>query len=115
MAVERIRARVATREGSTPAKLLDAIKDYASQELRNPWVIVTRRPLVLVHRSPRAEGVRYSFERDGDELEVVISGARARLGLAYAMTMLANARFAEHVAGVEVRLPEGDGARRARR
>ena len=104
-AAERIRLRVAAREGVKPALVLDAIRDYASQETRNPWVIKSRRPLVLTHRSPRAEGVRYAFERDDDAVRLVIAGARARLGLAYAMTMLANARFADSVSSVEVELP----------
>jgi hypothetical protein len=111
-AAERIRLRVAAREGVKPAKVLDAIRDYASQETRNPWLVKSRRPLVLTHRSPRAEGVRYSFERDGDEITLVIAGSRARLGLAYAMTMLASARFADAVSSVEVRLPETAAARR---
>jgi hypothetical protein len=111
-AAERIRVRVAAREGVKPARVLDAIRTYASQETRNPWVIKSRRPLVLTHRSPRAEGVRYAFERDGDDITLVIAGSRARLGLAYAMTMLANARFADAVSSVEVRLPEAASARR---
>src|SRR5438093_8604160 len=102
---ERIRLRVATREGAKPARLLDAIEAYASEETRNPWVVVTRRPLVLTHRSPRAEGVRYAFSRDEDAVALDIAGVRARLGLAYAMTMLSNARFAELVDAVEVLLP----------
>ncbi len=113
--LERIRARVVPREGSTPSRLLEAVRDYASQETRNPWVVRSRRPLVLEHRSPRAEGVRYAFSRDDAEVALLIAGARARLGLAYAMTMLANARFAEHVASVEVELPEAGSARRVRR
>jgi hypothetical protein len=97
---------VITREGSSGAQLLEAIRDYASTEERNPWVIKSRRPFVLTHRSPRAEGVRYEFTRDGDDVKILIAGGRARLGLAYAMTMLASARFAEHVASLGVRLPE---------
>lgn len=115
MPVERIRARVRTREGATSQRLLDAIRDYAAQETRNPWVIVRRRPLVLAHRSPRAEGVRYSLARDGDDLTLVVAGARARLGLAYAMTMLAGKRFGGHVAGVEIALPEAPKEKRGRR
>lgn len=104
-----------TRQGSTSQRLLDAIRDYASQETRNPWVIVRRRPLVLAHRSPRAEGVRYSLARDDADVTLLVAGARARLGLAYAMTMLAGARFGGHVAGVEIVLPEPPKAKRGRR
>ena len=111
-AAERIRLRVAAREGVRPARVLDAIREYASQETRNPWVIRSRRPLVLEHRSPRAEGVRYAFERNGDEVTLVIAGSRARLGLAYAMTLLANARFADAVSSVQVQLPQASSARR---
>ncbi len=113
--VERIRARVVPREASTPSRLLEAIRDYASQETRNPWVVRSRRPLVLMHRSPRAEGVRYAFSRDADDVTLLIAGGRARLGLAYAMTMLANVRFSPHVASVDVRLPDADAPRRGRR
>lgn len=105
-AAERIRVRVAARTGVSSARVLDAIREYASQETRNPWVIKTRRPLVLTHRSPRAEGVRYSFERDGSEVRLVIAGGRARLGLAYASTLLANARFAGVVASFHTELPD---------
>jgi hypothetical protein len=104
-ATERIRLRVSPREGVRSTRILDAIKEYAAQETRNPWVIRSRRPLVLEHRSPRAQGVRYSFERDEDGVSLVIAGGRARLGLAYAMTMLANSRFSDAVSSVEVRLP----------
>ena len=110
---ERIRARVVTREGSSPARLLGAIREYAAQETRNPWVIRSRRPFILAHRSPRAEGVRYAFSRDGTDVALLIAGAHARLGLAYAMTMLAGTRFAEHVASVDVALPAS--AKRTRR
>ncbi len=105
MPVERIRARVVARERSTPAKLLAAIREYASSQTRNPWVVRSRRPFVLEHRSPRAQGVRYALARGDGDVSLVIAGARARLGLAYAMTMLAGARFSEHVARVEVELP----------
>lgn len=110
---ERIRLRVSSREGVRSTRILDAIKEYASQETRNPWVIRSRRPLVLEHRSPRAHGVRYAFERDEDGVSLVIAGGRARLGLAYAMTLLANSRFSDTVSSVEVRLPaSGRPARR---
>jgi len=69
---------------------------------------------VLEHRSPRAHGVRYSFERDEDGVSLVIAGGRARLGLAYAMTMLANSRFSDAVSSVEVRLPATTPAARRR-
>lgn len=115
MPAERIHARVATRGGSSATRLLDAIREYASQETRNPWVVQSRRPLVLAHRSPRAEGVRYAFSTDGAEVRVRIAGARARLGLAYAMTMLANARFGDHIASVDVQLPEAPPTPRRRR
>ncbi|OLC57058.1 MAG: hypothetical protein AUH85_04360 [Chloroflexi bacterium 13_1_40CM_4_68_4] len=113
--MERIRARVLPREGSTPVLLLGAIREYASQETRNPWVVRSRRPFVLEHRSPRAEGVRYELSKDGDAVSLLIAGARARLGLAYAMTMLASARFSEHVGRVELELPTPPAQRRGRR
>ncbi|OLC55084.1 MAG: hypothetical protein AUH85_10245 [Chloroflexi bacterium 13_1_40CM_4_68_4] len=99
-ATERIRLRVRPREGVRSTRILDAIKEYASQETRNPW--------------PRAHGVRYSFERDEDGVSLVIAGGRARLGLAYAMTMLANSRFSDAVSSVEVRLPATTPAARRR-
>lgn len=101
----RIRARVTPREGVSAVKVVAAIQEYAAQELRNPWVIQSRRPFVLTHRSARAEGVRYALARDGSAVTLVIAGARARLGLAYAMTLLANPRFADLVASVDVTLP----------
>jgi hypothetical protein len=102
---ERIRLRVTPSEGNSAARVLEAIREYASAETRNPWMIRSRRPFVLEHRSPRAAGVRYALERDADGLSLVISGARARLGLAYAMTLLANPRFSGAIESVEVRLP----------
>lgn len=112
--VERIRARVATREGSTPSKLLDAIKAYAA-EPSGPWAIVTRRPLVLMHLARRGKGVRFAFARDEGGITMVVSGASARLAVGYAVTMLVSPRFDEHVATIELRPPGGDGARRGRR
>lgn len=102
---DRIRASVTVRQGSSPAELLAAIRDYAAEKAGNPWLLESRRPLVLRHASPRAEGVAYAFQRAEDEtVELRISGKRARLGLAYAMTLLANPRLAEHVGSVNVEL-----------
>lgn len=102
---DRIRASVTVRQGSSATELLAAIRDYAAEKAGNPWSLESRRPLVLRHASPRAEGVKYAFERDErDAVELRISGKRARLGLAYAMTLLANPRLADHVGSVNVEL-----------
>jgi hypothetical protein len=100
---ERIKIRVVTREGVQARRVLDTLRDYTAD--RNPWTVRTRRPLVLNHASRRAEGVRFEFKADGEDLAVLIQGGGARLGLAYAATLLANARFAELIASFTVELP----------
>jgi hypothetical protein len=100
---ERIRVRVETRNGVSAPKALDRIRDYTAD--RNPWSVRSRRPLVLNHASRRAQGVRFEFKRDDEGVLLVITGGGARLGLAYAATLLANPRFADMVSSFRVELP----------
>ncbi|HEY3084727.1 MAG TPA: hypothetical protein VGK28_04640, partial [Candidatus Dormibacteraeota bacterium] len=100
---ERIKVRVVTRDGVTARRVLDTLRDYTAD--RNPWTVRTRRPLVLSHASRRAEGVRFEFKAVGDDLSLLIQGGGARLGLAYAATLLANARFADLISSFTVELP----------
>lgn len=102
---EHIRLRVTPVAGVTPAKVLAAMRDYISESTRAPWEVLSRRPLALAHRSPRAAGVRYTLKPDGGELALSVIGARARLGLAYIITLLANARFADLISSIRVELP----------
>lgn len=103
MASERIEGTIRPREGSSASALLAAIRDYAVEKAGNPWLLVSRRPLALRHASPRAEGVRYVFARDKDgAVSLRVSGKRARLGLAYVVTLLANARLERHVKRVDL-------------
>lgn len=100
---ERIRVRVETRSGITPAKAVDRFRTYTAD--RNPWSVRSRRPLVLNHASRRAEGVRFEFKPNDQGLLLTITGGGARLGLAYAATLLANAKFSDVVSSFEVQLP----------
>jgi hypothetical protein len=102
---EHIRLRVTPVAGVTPAKVLAAMRDYISESTRAPWEVLSRRPLALAHRSPRAAGVRYTLKPDGGELALSVIGARARLGLAYIITLLANARFDDLISSIRVELP----------
>lgn len=104
MPVDRVRLSVAVRSGSSASGLLAAIRDYALEKAGKPWLLHRRRPLVLRHASPKAEGVSYAFARDDAGVRLRVVGKRARLGLAYAVTMLANTRFAEHVEQVTIEL-----------
>ena len=100
---ERIKVRVETRDGVAARRVLETLRDYTGD--RNPWTVRTRRPLVLSHASRRAEGVRFEFKAESDEVSLLVQGANARLGLAYAATLLANARFADLISGFRVDLP----------
>ena len=100
---ERIKVRVQTRAGVPARRLMEALRDYTAD--RNPWSVASRRPLVLSHASRRAEGVRFEFAADGDAVALLVIGGGARLGLAYAATLLANARFAELISSFSVDLP----------
>ena len=102
-AESRIRVRVLVR--SRPAALLAAIREYATEREGRPWSIKRRRPLVLRHASPRAANVSYTFSRDDADIELRVAGKSARLALAYAVTLLANTRFADHIQRFEVELP----------
>ena len=100
---ERIKVRVAARDGVRPAAVVAAIREYTAD--RNPWTVKTRRPLVLSHASRRAEGVRFELKAEGGEVWLLLQGGGARLALAYAATLLANARFAELIQAFTVELP----------
>jgi hypothetical protein len=100
---ERIKVRVVAREGVTPRALVAAIREYTAD--RNPWTVQTRRPLVLSHASRRADGIRFELTADGGEVWLRVQGAGARLALAYAATLLANARFADLIESFTVELP----------
>lgn len=93
---------VAPRAGTTAADLLGAIRDYALERPGRPWLVNSRRPLVLRHASRRAAGVAYRFSRDGDDVTLRVSGRDAWLALAFAVTMLAGPRFARHVERVTI-------------
>lgn len=100
---ERIRVRVETRDGISAAKALDRLRTYTDD--RNPWSVRSRKPLVLSHASRRAEGVRFEFKSDDEGVLLVITGGGARLGLAYAATLLANPKLADVVSSFKVQLP----------
>lgn len=102
---EHIRLRVTPVAGISPAKVLAAINDYISQSTRAPWEVLSRKPLALAHRSPRAAGVRYTLKPDGGEIALSLIGGQARLGLAYIITLLANARFDDLISSIRVELP----------
>ena len=102
---EHIRLRVTPVAGVTPAKVLVAIRQYVSESTRAPWEVLGRTPLALAHRSPRAAGVRYTLKPDEGELAVTLVGARARLGLAYVITLFANTRFDALISSIRVELP----------
>jgi hypothetical protein len=102
---EHIRLRVTPVAGVTPARVLAAVREYLSESTRAPWEVLGRQPLALAHRSPRATGVRYTLKPDKEELAVTLVGARARLGLAYVITLFANTRFDGLIASIQVELP----------
>jgi hypothetical protein len=102
---EHIRLRVTPVAGVSPTKVLAAIREYLSASTRAPWEVLGRTPLALAHRSPRAAGVRYTLKPDKEELAVTLNGARARLGLAYVITLFANTRFDGLISSIRVELP----------
>jgi hypothetical protein len=105
VATERIRLRVSLRDDSSPARFIAAVKEYAREKDGRPWSIASLVPFRLRHASPRAEGVTYTISRETDgSVNMLVAGRRARLGLAYAITLLTNARFGDHVANVGIDL-----------
>lgn len=97
MPAEHVRVRIPLKEGSTATDFFGALRSYLDERPGRPWSAESLRPFVLRHASPRAERVAYRFERGEDGIDLRITGKNARLGLAYAVTLLTNPQIAEHV------------------
>ena len=106
-AESRIRLRVSVR--TRPSDLLSAIREYATpregKREGRQWSIARRRPLVLRHASRRAQKVKYSFAAADGDVELRVTGKDTRIALAFAVTLLANKRFADQIERFEVELP----------